>query len=140
MKKIFIYANALVPMLIGGLMYYLISPDVIFVRCIDKITGLNLHISYESTFIEIIRNYIPDILWAYALVFSLLLVTGNKAEHIWKIYVTAGIFSIAIEVLQLTGYVKGTFDVIDIIVELIAEFVVVFIIKIIMRRKSYEEI
>ena len=76
----------------------------------------------------------------YALVFSLMLVTGNKTAYVWKMFVIAGMFSTIMEVLQVTGCVKGTFDVMDIIVEIIAELMAVFIIKRHdMRRKSYEK-
>lgn len=55
-------------------------------------------------------------------------------------FVIAGMFSTIMEVLQVTGCVKGTFDVMDIIVEIIAELMAVFIIKRHdMRRKSYEK-
>ena len=71
----------------------------------------------------------PDMLWAYALVFSLMLVTGNKTADVWKMFVIAGMFSTIMEVLQVTGCVKGTFDVMDIIVEIIAELMAVFLSK-----------
>ena len=72
----------------------------------------------------------PDMLWAYALVFSLMLVTGNKTADVWKMFVIAGMFSTIMEVLQVIGCVKGTFDVMDIIVEIIAELMAVFMQKI----------
>lgn len=129
MKKKFMYMNVLIPLIIGGVLYYAVSPEVIFVEQIDRLTGMNLHINCKTTFIKIIRNYVPDILWAYALMFALILIMGNKTADIWKMYMVAGLFSILIEVLQLTGLVKGTFDIKDIIVEIIAELVAVFIIK-----------
>ena len=42
----------------------------------------------------------------------------------------AFIFSAIMELLQITPVVQGTFDIWDIMVELIAELVAVFIIKI----------
>ena len=122
MKKIFIYANISLPILAGSLFYYVTSPQVIFVQNIDSLLGVSLHVGTENTFVVNLRSYMPDMLWAYALVFSLML------------------FSTIMEVLQVTGCVKGTFDVMDIIVEIIAELMAVFIIKKHdMRRKSYEK-
>ena len=134
MKKIFIYANISLPILAGSLLYYVTSPQVIFVQNIDRLLGVSLHVGTENTFVVNLRSYMPDMLWAYALVFSLMLVTGNKTAYVWKM------FSTIMEVLQVTGCVKETFDVMDIIVEIIAELMAVFIIKRHdMRRKSYEK-
>lgn len=140
MKKTFIYANITLPILAGSLMYYVASPQVIFVKNIDRLLGVSLHVEMENIFVIILRSYMPDMLWAYALVFSLMMVTGNKTANVWKMFAIAGMFSTIMEVLQITGYVKGTFDVMDIIVEIIAELMAVFIIKRHdMRRKSYEK-
>ena len=112
-----------------------------FVQNIDRLLGVSLHVGMENTFVVNLRSYMPDMLWAYALVFSLMLVTGNKTAYVWKMFVIAGMFSTIMEVLQVTGCVKGTFDVMDIIVEIIAELMAVFIIKRHdMRRKSYKKI
>ena len=121
MKKYIVYANISIPILAGSLLYYVTSPQVIFVQNIDRLLGVSLHVGTENTFVVNLRSYMPDMLWAYALVFSLMLVTGNKTAYV-------------------TGCVKGTFDVMDIIVEIIAELMAVFIIKRHdMRRKSYEK-
>ena len=135
MKKYIVYANISIPILAGSLLYYVTSPQVMFVQNIDRLLGVSLHVGMENTFVVM-----PDMLWAYALVFSLMLVTGNKTAYVWKMFVIAGMFSTIMEVLQVTGCVKGTFDVMDIIVEIIAELMAVFIIKRHdMRRKSYEK-
>ncbi len=134
MKNKFMYINISVSMIIGSLIYYLISPEVIFVEKISSMTGWKVNIGYENNVIKIIRSYVPDILWAYALMFSLVVITGNKTAGIWKMYIVAALFSTIIEMLQLTGMFKGTFDIVDIIVELMAEIIAVFIIKV-----HYEE-
>ncbi len=141
MKKCFAYANISLPILAGSLLYYVTSPEVIFVKNIDRLLGVSLHVGTENTFVIHLRSYVPDMLWAYALVFSLMLITGNKTADVWKMFVIAGMFSTIMEVLQITGYVKGIFDVMDIIVEIIAELMAVFIIKRHddIRRKSYEK-
>ena len=127
MKKIFIYANISLPILVGSLFYYVTSPQVIFAQNIDSLLGVSLHVGTENTFVVNLRSYMPDMLWAYALVFSLMLVTGNKTAYVWKMFVIAGMFSTIMEVLQV-------------IVEIIAELMAVFIIKRHdMRRKSYEK-
>ena len=106
MKKIFIYANISLPILAGSLFYYVTSPQVIFVQNIDRLLGVSLHVGTENTFVVNLRSYMPDMLWAYALVFSLMLVTGNKTAYVWKMFVIAGMFSTIMEVLQVTGCVN----------------------------------
>lgn len=80
--------------------------------------------------VKFIRNYFLDMLWAYALVFALSLIICRNAAQLWETFMIAFIFSAIMELLQITPIVQGTFDIWDIMVELIAELVAVFIIKI----------
>ena len=84
MKKMFIYANISLPILAGSLLYYVTSPQVMFVQNIDRLLGVSLHVGTENTFVVNLRSYMPDMLWAYALVFSLMLVTGNKTADVME--------------------------------------------------------
>ena len=131
-NKVFLLANMIVPILTGAVIYYVTSPDVIFVRQLDTILGMRVHmydISYHSTIVRFIRYYALDMLWGYALVFALYFILDNNTASLFKIFVIAYVFSVIIEILQLTSFVKGTFDVFDLVVELIAEIAAVFIIK-----------
>ena len=131
-NKVFLLANMIVPILTGAVIYYVTSPDVIFVRQLDTILGMRVHmydISYHSTIVRFIRYYALDMLWGYALVFALYFILDNNTASLFKIFVIAYVFSVIIEILQLTSFVKGTFDVFDLDVELIAEIAAVFIIK-----------
>ena len=78
---------------------------------------------------QFVRNYFLDMMWGYALVYALYLFTGNDTAELMKILIIAFIFSAIMEVLQLTPFVRGTFDIFDIIVEFLAEVSAVFIIK-----------
>lgn len=124
--------NILVPIIIGAAIYYVISPNVIFVQQLDSLLAREIHVNtaYSNTsIIRFVRNYLLDMMWGYALVFALFLFTGNNAAEIRKIFIIAVIFSAVMEILQLTSFAKGTFDVFDIIVEFLAEVTAVFIIK-----------
>lgn len=124
--------NILVPIIIGAAIYYVISPNVIFVQQLDSLLAREIHVNTAYSNIPIIRfvrNYLLDMMWGYALVFALFLFTGNNAAEIRKIFIIAVIFSAVMEILQLTSFAKGTFDVFDIIVEFLAEVTAVFIIK-----------
>jgi hypothetical protein len=133
-----ILKGVIFPVVIGALLYYLIAPDVIFVKKIDDILGLKIHITVpaENVGYRFLRNYLLDMLWAYALVQALFYILGNNAASLGKAFVIAFSFSTAMEVLQLTTIFKGTFDLGDIMMEFLAEMLAVFIIKIQMQRRK----
>lgn len=136
-KYFFPVINILAPILIGAAIYYVISPNVIFVQQLDSLLNRRIHINttnFNLSIMRFVRNYLLDMLWGYALVFALFLFTGNNTAEIRKIFIIAVIFSAVMEILQLTSIAKGTFDVFDIIVEFLAEVTAVFIIK-----KHYSE-
>lgn len=131
-KEVFLIINILAPILIGATIYYLISPEVIFVKQIDAFLGKGVHINHISSnfrLIKFIRNYIPDMIWGYTLIFSLFFILGNNTAELLKILIIAFTFSAVMEFLQLTSITIGTFDVYDIFVEFLAEVTAVFIIK-----------
>lgn len=139
-KKIFLVLNIICPVIIGAFIYYLLSPDVIFVKKIDAVLGgvINIHISpINNAFLKLIRNYFLDMIWGYALVFALFFIVGNNAVKIGEILGIAFIFSAAMEILQITPFVQGTFDVGDIGVEFLAEVIAAFIIYKIYFREEF---
>ena len=142
-EKTFFAANVIIPLVIGAAVYYIMSPDVIFVRGVDGLLGLGVHVGvHDNNFmlIKFIRNYFLDMLWAYALVFALQYIIGNKTAKSHTTLFVAFIFTAVIEMLQLTSLASGTFDVLDILVELIAEVIAVIIIILHNnRRMKYEK-
>lgn len=137
----FIVINIIIPIILGALIYYLISPEVIFVRQIDNCLRTNSHIgniSMNNLMIRFVRNYFMDMLWGYALVFALFLIEGNNAAELKKIFIVAFAFSAIMEILQMTPIAKGTFDVCDIIAEFFAEVIAVFIIKNFLLRRNFK--
>lgn len=124
--------NCLLALIIGALIYYFFSPEVIFVKKIDEIieSGLHFKLSLRDNWIlKFIRFYVLDMLWAYALVFALKLIMGNNTANLKRVFGVAFIFSTTMEILQLTPLAQGTFDMWDIICEFVAEVLAVFIIK-----------
>ena len=140
-KTIALLLNIAIPIITGGIIYYVMSPDVLFVKIIDSFVGSGLHISgidMENMILRFIRNYFLDMLWGYALVFALFLVLGNDTADLKKILTITLSFTMAMELLQLFSVVRGTFDVCDIAVMFLAEIIAVFVIRnFIYRRNSY---
>jgi hypothetical protein len=129
-KKVLLVANIIVPLLLGALFYVIVAPDVIFVNVLGSLIGSNSAIiSQPETFLDyFVRYYMMDMLWGYSLVFALFFCFGNNAA-VKKAFIIAFIFSTAMELVQLTSFVPGTFDVWDIVMEGVAEVIAAFIIK-----------
>lgn len=131
-RKIILVLNIICPIVIGAVIYYLVSPDVIFVKKIDSIINgiINLHITpVDNAFVRLVRNYFLDMMWGYALVFALFYIIGNNTVKIEEIFLIAFSFSAAMEMIQITPIVQGTFDMFDIGAEFLAEVIAVFIIN-----------
>ena len=63
-KKKMILLNIIVPLLIGGILYLISSPNVIFVEFINvHIKNISSVIKFDSVMGMFLRNYIADILW-----------------------------------------------------------------------------
>ncbi len=129
MKRWIILLHIVIPLLSGALIYILTDPNVLFVRMLSRQRGIPvLPVNSESTVVLFVRCYLLDILWAYALIFSLYFILDTDMG-LWKIFGIGFLFSTIMEVLQLTVIVPGTFDLWDILMEGVAELIAIFIIK-----------
>lgn len=129
-KKVFLIANIIIPVIIGGFLYYMISPDVIFVEVIKKLlysNGVTSAGKYLGPVGIFVRFYLLDMLWGYSLVFALYFCVGDDVA-ILKVFVLAFVFSIGMEVLQLIPVAPGFFDIWDIVVECIAEAIATLVL------------
>lgn len=135
MKKEFILLNVIAPVLFGAILYYLFFPDAVFVRLIDNLLGSSYHIpvNVDNILIKLIRFYFLDFLWAYALMSAVILIFKNDS----RVFVIILIFEIVLELIQLLPSIRGTFDVCDIGIEILAS---IFVIKLSRRRFKNEEI
>ena len=135
MKKEFILLNVIAPVLIGVILYYLFFPEAVFVRLIDNLLGSSYHIpvNVDNILIKLIRFYLLDFLWAYALMSAVILIFKNDS----RVFVIILIFEIVLELIQLLPSIRGTFDVCDIGIEILAS---ILVIKLSRRRFKNEEI
>ncbi len=136
-KKILFISNIIFPLLVGAAIYLFTSPDVVFVEAVRSFWGTPIFMEHVNTvggLLQLMRYYMLDVFWAYALVFALYFAIGNNAARVKKAFVIAVLFSTVMEVIQLSPIIPGTFDVIDILVEAAAEIFAALIIK-----KQYEE-
>lgn len=133
MRRYFIL-NIIVPLVVGALIYYILFPDIIFVKTIDELIGVSFHISVKigNVVIRYLRYYLLDLLWAY----SLMSLVSMMFKDSKAVYVISFVFIIAMEMIQKVPGIPGTFDVIDIVIEMIAGLIAIRINK---RRENYEK-
>ncbi|MCR5796729.1 MAG: hypothetical protein K6G63_02285 [Eubacterium sp.] len=130
MKKRFLLLNTIIPLIIGGTSYYILSPNVLFVKAINSLLGISNIIAHGSPQTAIgcfVRFYLLDMLWGYSLVFALVLCLGSNAAIKIVLFI-AFVFSLSVELLQLTSFMPGVFDLMDISSEIIAELIAALII------------
>lgn len=115
---IFLICNILIPLIIGAYIYIFVDNDSYFGNFIRGFFDVTMF-EFNSNIVNILRNWGCDFLFAYALLFALYM---NTKVLCISISYTA-VCSVGLELLQLIqiDFLKcGTFDVIDIIVEIAA--------------------
>ena len=127
MKRSFVILNVMIPLIVGAVIYYVFFQETIFVRLIDDIFGLGYHMSlnFENVFVRLIRFYLLDFLWAYAMMSFVLWSFGTDRKTVIGIV----LFEIVMETIQLFPFVKGTFDVCNIGIEIAADILVILLFR-----------
>jgi hypothetical protein len=100
-----VFINTLLPILIGVFIY--------------RASFANDH--------YILKNYLPDALWAYALASSIFIIWNRQVNYFWLLVIF--IFFVTFEILQYLHFIKGTGDVWDILTYCIATFITFIINK-----------
>lgn len=119
-EVIFCVLNILFALAIGALIYACLGPDTILGRWL---CWLSIEREINSELRAFLRNWGCDFLWAYALFFSLFIVNGSRTKSLLPSCEVAGITAVAVEASQLVeinGVAWGTFDLLDILIELSA--------------------
>lgn len=130
--------TVMIPLMIGALLYYIMCPEVFFVKIIERYLDLNIHIEYrveQNIVTKFFRNYFFDYIWAFALTNALnLIFESDTMAHLKSCFISVmvGIF---LEVSQLIRVVYGTFDVLDILSEILGTVSAIIIIIVIRRKK-----
>ena len=119
------------PLVFGGVGYYFFFPEVDFVKVIDSLMNIEKRavIPLNSLGIKIIRYYGFDFLWAYALMNSLYFILGCDVRAIKYTALLSTVMCVGMEFLQLVSLARGTFDLWDIVVEIMAVVIASLVIK-----------
>ena len=132
-KKMLLIINIIVPLLIGLFIYVTKEGNTYISDVFSSVRSEFGIICYPL----IIRCYACDFLWFFSIRLSL----GDslKGKNNETVLITAGVIAIALELLQLNKRFPGSYDSMDIVVELFAIFFATVITTIIDRRIKYEK-
>lgn len=110
--------NVVIP-LVCGLFIYLTKIESNFLSVsLSGIRSLLPVIRYPV----LVNNFAADFLWSYSLFFCLRLVLGDdmKGKYSLKVISLTAVVAVVFESMQMLKHFPGTFDPLDIVVELIA--------------------
>lgn len=124
---VFCLSNCIFSLLAGTLIYVFVGGNTY----INKIIMLHPMPKNDTVLGELLRYYLVDALWAYALTFSLSVFINRICAGI-----IAFLFGLIWEICQKYSIIPGTFDIIDIIMYLTASMLAVLIIHLNKRRNK----
>lgn len=130
-KAKLIFLTILGPLFFGAIFYYVCCPDVFFVKSVDRVTNLSFHIPRyiaNKAVIRFLRNYLLDLIWAFALANAVHLIYWDSKIHNILVVAIPSFVGIILELLQKFELTIGTFDFFDIISEVIGSFFALLII------------
>lgn len=124
-KTLFWGANIVFPLVAGLIIYILYKPEAYICRFIHSILGTSQNpdiILQKNCIINFVRFHLSDMCWSYALTSALsLILTLNRKSVAIAVSINT-IFSITLEILQLNKVISGTFDVTDILLQILSGF------------------
>ena len=116
---LFYGGNVVVPLLLGLAVYLRHRPDTHLAVLFGSLASALSRIPKRGPegLIRFLRNFVPDMLWAYALTFAAAGVLRPGGRGRWGVLALCLGFSALMECLQLTALVPGTFDPLDLLLE-----------------------
>lgn len=110
--EFFWWANILIPLAIGAVMYCILNSDVFFS---SLVRFLFANSDGRSTVAEGVFSaiclYGRDFLWAYSIVFAVALLFRGSLSGLKKAFLIVLAFEIVIEILKLVSVIPGAFDI-----------------------------
>ena len=142
--NIFYTINIIIPLLIGAFIYLHFNQESYFGSLFNFLFQIpKLDININSNILIFINNWLCDFLWAYSLFYAMYMSYRTHNNAIWATFKITVFFAIFVESLQLIkiDFLRcGTFDILDIIIEIIAICISIINLKIYLHLKKREEI
>lgn len=120
--------NIFMPLFIGLLIYIFVNKRAY----ISGIVNIPVNLKLEGITGVFIKCWLADMLWSYAMTFSLALVLKPFRKRVLISAALTIFLGSFLELLQFLNVITGTFDFWDVIFEITAVLIAVFVIK---RRK-----
>lgn len=137
-RTILFLINICIPLVVGLFIYLIYDADTYVTGFFHSLFGKSKGIYIRDGITrQIIRNYLADGCWAYALTFSVMFFMEKKESNLIIGGLVCFAFSLLMEVCQNSRIIHGTFDVFDIVIE--AVFIVLALTIIKKEGKNYEE-
>lgn len=131
----YIILLVILPLILGGFLYLALDSQVIFLKPLGFKTSIYTH----NTFLLFIRYYLMDSLWAFSLTSMILIISNNDINN-GVLLILISIFLSTLELGQKIGWIPGTCDLLDIIIEIISEIIAFTIcLHITKEEKRYEK-
>ena len=129
-KNLFILFNIACPLLIGLSIYLFCYKSTYINTTLANVLEFSLpYFYYDNIFYRFLTCWACDILWAYSLTFALFWCFKEFKKPLLICSVLSILFAIVIEFLQINHIIHGTFDVLDIVLEISAIIFAVIIMK-----------
>lgn len=117
----FSWANILTALTAGLIIYLCYGGETYIAGFVRRVllTGLGQDQLYRFTggIQRFLRYYGCDMLWSYALVHTFWLFLGRRKKDLYWMCAVSWLFGVALECLQRTGILNGTFDILDMVFE-----------------------
>lgn len=108
------YISPLLLLVVGAMIYVFFREPVLFTFPIKELIGNNLLIElHHSWWFDFLRYNIPDLLWCVALINY-----SHYAPTLFLKYTSLSL-PLVMEISQISTYVPGTFDIIDLTIYII---------------------
>jgi hypothetical protein len=111
--------------------------DIILNIFLPIYLGILIYLLHPFRYCTAVRNYIPDGLWAYALISSVLIIWDRKINILW--ITICIIMFLLFELFQYFEILDGTWDVIDIITYFVFSFLALITNKYILLLNNHHE-
>ena len=129
-KYAFYLLNIGIPLVVGLGIYLFCYKTTYINTAFTNIFGFSLpYIYFDNAIYRFITCWACDMLWAYSLTFALYLCFRVFKKPLIITTATSSLFAVIIELLQINNVINGTFDILDIIFELLAIFLAIITVK-----------
>lgn len=118
--RAFYLLNIVLPLAFGGICYLLFRPDTYLSHMVRSVAALpTISPSADCAVLTFLRNFLCDMLWAYALTVAVSRIIGQSLARSAAVLAICWTLEIGIEWLQKSQVLSGTFDPMDIFLECI---------------------